>query len=296
MGKKRDKVVRGAGKNRPVLRTPPSGLFSRLHAFFQTHVDNYETTPGKIFESSMFLLNFAAIILFVIDTYHLDEQSRATLHTAELILVCFFIGEYLVRLWAAEHKLKHAFGIYSIIDLASILPILAAFTDLGFLRIIRILRLVRLVRVLRFQRAFQGKNTLFGRVTETDLIVIRIALTIFTLIFVSSGLTWAIESIVQPEKIQTIWDAMYFTIITITTVGYGDISPVTPIGRLVTILTVLAGITLIPWQLGKLLKVIITSNTKKKVKCSKCGLEDHDQDAIHCKACGTIIKQKHEED
>ncbi|HIG93588.1 TPA: two pore domain potassium channel family protein [Candidatus Woesearchaeota archaeon] len=89
---------------------------------------------------------------------------------------------------------------------------------------------------------------------------------------------------------------MYFTIITITTVGYGDISPVTTIGRLVSVLTVLAGVTLIPWQLGKLLKVVLSSNTKKKVKCTKCGLEDHDNDAIHCKACGTIIKQKHEEE
>ena len=296
MGKKKVNQTKRTGGSKSAVKTSSGGLFSGLHAFFQATVDNYETTAGKIFESSMFLLNFAAIILFVIDTYHLDEQSRATLHTAELVLVCFFIGEYLVRLWAAEKKLKHMVGIYSIIDLASIIPILAAFTDLGFLRIIRILRLVRLVRVLRFQRAFQGKNTLFGKVTETDLIVIRIALTIFTIVFVSSGLTWAIESIVQPEKIQTIWDAMYFTIITITTVGYGDISPITPIGRLVTILTVLAGITLIPWQLGKLLKVIITSNTKKKVKCQKCGLEDHDQDAIHCEACGMIIKQKHEED
>ena len=273
-----------------------TSLWNRLHAFFHTHVDNYDTTPGRYFEGIFFLLNFAAIALFIVDTYPLSDAGRATLHTAELIIITFFIIEYLLRLWAADNKLRHARGIYSIIDLASILPILATFTDLGFLRIIRILRLVRLVRVLRFQRAFQGKNTIFGKVTETDLIIIRIALTIFTIVFVSAGLTWAIESKVSPDKIRTIWDSMYFTIITITTVGYGDISPVTPIGRLVTILTVLAGVTLIPWQLGKLVKVVLGANTKRKVKCNKCGLEDHDNDAIHCKACGAVIKQKKEEE
>jgi len=267
----------------------------RIKDYFHLHVDNYQTFQGRLIEGSFFILNFFAIILFIIDTYPLTEEHRALLHTLEVILVCFFIFEYALRMWVAENKVKHFFGIYSIIDLASILPILASFLDLGFLRIIRILRLVRMIRILRFQRAFQGKNTIFGQFTEKGLIVMRIGLTIFTIVFVSAGLMWAIENKVNPEKFPNIWDAMYFSIVTIATVGYGDITPISPIGKVVTILVIIAGLTLIPWQLGKLLQVMISSNVKTKVKCKKCGLDEHDKDAIRCKLCGSPIKQKREE-
>ena len=272
-----------------------SNLLKKIGNYFHLHVDNYETSHGRLIEGTFFILNFFAIILFIIDTYPLTDIHRAQLHLAEIILVSIFILEYALRMWVAQNKLKHFLSIYSIIDLASILPILAAFTDLGFLRIIRILRLVRMIRILRFQRAFKSKNTLFGQFTEKGLIVMRIGLTIFTIIFVSAGLMWAIENKVNPDKFPNIWDAMYFSIVTIATVGYGDITPISPLGKIITILVIVAGLTLIPWQLGKLLQVMISSNVKTKVKCQKCGLDEHDKDAVRCKLCGSPIKQKREE-
>ncbi len=292
MTKKRSTAVVGrqnAPKTKPsYLQTQPNSL----KAFLQRSIDHYDTRPGRWFEGSMFLLNFIAIIMFIIDTYPLQGTARNLLHWSEVGIVCLFILEYAARMWVAQNKVRHAFGLYSLVDLASILPILAAFTDLGFLRIIRILRLVRMVRILRFQRMFKSKDTIFGRLTETDLILIRIGLTVFTIIFVASGLMWAVENKVNPEKFRNIWDAMYFSIVTIATVGYGDITPISDIGRVVTVLMILAGVTLIPWQLGKLLNVVISSNVKTRIKCPKCGHEEHDKDAIHCKFCGAVIKVK----
>ncbi len=284
---------RGTGGNSPL------GFLSQFQATLRTRVvDNYESTAGKLFEGSMFLLNMFAITLFAIDTYPLSEENRILLHTTEVVVVSFFVVEYALRMWVAEHKIRHFFSVYSIIDLASILPILVSLSDLGFFRVVRILRAVRVIRVLRvarvlrFQRAFKSKSTLFGGVSDTDLIVIRIALTVFTIIFISAGLTWAIEGPVSPDKIRHIWDAMYFTIITITTVGYGDISPVTTLGRIVSVLTVLAGVTLIPWQLGKLVKLLFVSSTKVGARCPKCGLAEHDPDAVRCKLCGATLEKK----
>ena len=149
-----------------------------------------------------------------------------------------------------------------------------------------------MLRVLRFQRMFKSKNTLFGQLNDSQLIIIRIVLTIFTIILIASGLIWTVENKVNPGQFSNIWEAMYFAIVTITTVGYGDITPVSWQGRAITIAMILSGIALIPWQLGKLLKVIFLETTKTKMSCKKCGLEDHDQDSNHCRICGTKLKKK----
>jgi len=191
----------------------------------------------------------------------------------------------------AKKKVKHFFNIYSLIDLIAILPVMVHFVNLSFFRIFRILRMFRMLRVLRFQRIFKQKNTMFGNLTDTQLIVIRIVLTVFTIVFVSSGMIWAVESKVNPDY-GTIWDSMYFSIVTLSTVGYGDVTPLSVWGKIVTIVMILSGIALIPWQLGKLVKVLFMSAGKGQNKCKKCGLADHDLDAQHCKNCGRKLNKK----
>ncbi len=166
-------------------------------------------------------------------------------------------------MWVAERKTKHFFNVYSIIDLLSILPVAVNFINLSFLRIFRILRLFRILRVLRFQRIFKSKNTMFGQLSDTQLVIIRIVLTVFTIIFVSSGFIWAVENKVNPGEFGTIWHALYFSVVTLSTVGYGDITPLSLWGRVITIAMILSGIALIPWQLGKLIKIIIATSGKK---------------------------------
>ncbi len=258
--------------------------------YFTKHLDNYESVHGRIIEGSLFFVNMLAVILFILYTYSFSEQVSKWLIISEFILVGIFIIEYALRMWVARGKVKHFFNIYSIIDLLAILPILLHFGNLTFLRIFRILRLFRLLRVLRFQRMFKSKNTLFGALSDTEIIVIRIILTVFTIIFMFAGLIWVVENAINPESFGNIWDAFYFAIVTLSTVGYGDITPLSPLGKIVTVVMILSGIALIPWQLGKLLKVLVQSGKKQNITCRKCGIEEHDMDAIHCKMCGTILK------
>ena len=85
---------------------------------------------------------------------------------------------------------------------------------------------------------------------------------------------------------------MYFSIVTMATVGFGDITPLSPLGKLVTVMMILSGIILIPWQIGKLIKAVILTHTKVQTICSKCGLTHHDLKAIHCNRCGKKLKKK----
>lgn len=266
-------------------------LIGKAKKYLHLHIDNYASKHGRRIEGTFFLLNFLAIVLFVIDTHEIGDAAHRILVIGEFILVSFFIIEYLARMWVAERKIKHFFSIYSIIDLLSIIPILANFGNLAFFRIFRILRLFRMLRVLRFQRIFKERDTMFGQLSDTQLIVIRIVLTVFTIMFVSSGMIWAIESRINPGY-GTIWNAMYFAVVTLSTVGYGDVTPLSPWGKVVTIAMILSGIAIIPWQLGKLVKVLFQSATKTTWKCPKCSLQEHDKDAIYCKACGTKMPTK----
>jgi len=133
---------------------------------------------------------------------------------------------------------------------------------------------------------------MFGRLNDSQLVIIRIGLTIFTIILISSGLIWTVENFFNPGLFVNIWETMYFVIVTIATVGYGDITPISWAGKALTVTTILAGIALIPWQIGKLIKILFMEVTKTKTKCTKCNLEEHDPDAVYCKRCGTKLKKK----
>lgn len=262
------------------------GIVDRIYSFLEKNLDNYGSKAGIRMEGTLFFLNFLAIVLFIIETHDISEATHTFLLTAELGLVGVFILEYMARMWVAKGKVKHFFSVYSLIDLAAILPVAVNFINLTFLRIFRILRLFRILRILRFQRIFRSKNTMFGQLSDTQLVVIRIVLTVFTIIFVSSGFIWAVENKVNPGEFGTIWHALYFSVVTLSTVGYGDITPLSPWGKAITIGMIISGIALIPWQLGKLVKIMFISGGKSELKCSKCGLMEHENDAKFCKQCG----------
>jgi len=132
---------------------------------------------------------------------------------------------------------------------------------------------------------------MFGRITDSQLVIIRIVMTVFTIILISSGLIWTVENKINPGQFGNIWETMYFVVVTLATVGYGDITPISAWGKAVTVLMILSGIALIPWQLGKLIKILFMEVTKAKIKCPTCDLEEHEKDSIYCRRCGAKLKK-----
>lgn len=259
-----------------------------------------KTPLGKIIDIFIIFLNLTVCALFVLDTYPISEETSLLLWKTELIIVFFFIIEYCLRLYSAKDRFKQARDIYSIIDLIAILPtisliVLPVFSitpNLGFIKLIRVFRVFRIFRFLRFTA---DPDFFFGKLTIPLLNVVRLLLTILIIFFVSSGLFYYVESGVNNE-VNTFGDAFYFTVVTLTTVGFGDITPHTEAGRWVTVLMVLSGIILLPWQASRIVKEWVRIGTKKKVVCESCGLRFHDKDASHCKSCGHLIYQEYDGD
>ena len=250
------------------------------------YLDDLATPIGKLINIAIAILVFASATSFVAQTYEISEITRHRLTLLDDIILGVFVMEYFLRLWCAEPRLKYLFSLYAIVDLLAILPFFLGAIDVTFIRLLRWFRILRLIRLVE-------SRSLFANKTEDIAILFRILFTLFAIVFIFSGLIYQIEHVNNP-KFHNFLDAFYFSIFTMTTVGYDDVMPISDAGKLTTVLMVLTGIALIPVQLGELFKrLIVTANKSddpiKEIVCSGCGLALHDADAKFCKACGTKI-------
>lgn len=266
----------------------------------QFYLIDCRTPLGRLIDFVIIALNVAICLVTVVETFRISDAARELLWKFEIIVVSFFILEYVSRIYAAPNRWKQVRDIYSIIDLIAILPTLPLLVlplfgidlDLGFIQMIRGFRIFRIFRFLRFTA---DPDFFFGRITVQLLKVIRLVFTIVMIFFISAGLFYQVEHEVNP-KVQNFGDAFYFTVVALTTVGFGDITPQSQGGKWVTVLMIISGIILIPWQAARIVKEWIYLAQKVDVVCPSCGLRYHDKDASHCKSCGHVIYQVYEGD
>ncbi len=250
------------------------------------YLEDIETPAGRATNLIITGLVLLSSAIFVTETYTIPAVVRIKLDFVDNTIIGIFSIEYLIRFWCAENKLKYFLSPYSIIDLMAILPGFLGLVDISFIRILRWFRILRLIRFI------QGK-TLFGRIsTEDSVIFARILFTLFAIIFVYSGLIYQVEHPVNPQVFRTFLDAVYFSVVTMTTVGFGDVTPISEAGRLMTVMMILTGIALIPWQLGDLIKQLVKTANQVETLCPTCGLTLHDANAQFCKLCGTKLESK----
>jgi voltage-gated potassium channel len=247
------------------------------------YLEDIDTPIGKALNLMITGLVLLSVAIFVAQTYPLSEEWRTVVGALDLALLLIFSLEYLLRLWCAEDRFKFVFSLFGLIDLMAIVPFFLGAVDIRFIRIFR------WFRILRLARFFEGR-TVFGYVTTEDsAIFARILFTVFSIVFVYSGLIYQAEHPINPEQFDTFFDAIYFSISTISTAGLGDVVPITDTGRWLTILMLFTGILFIPWQFGDLIKQLVKTGTRVAVQCLNCHLSIHDEDALFCKNCGARL-------
>jgi len=265
-----------------------------LQGLVRFYLVDHETVLGKVIDISLLGLNLLFVAIFVAQTYPLAATARTSLWHVEVTIAAVFLCEYALRIYGASERTAELFNVYSVVDLVAVLPTIAVFflplstvaLNVGFLRVLRV------VRVLRFYRFTKDAEFFFGTVSDNTLRAVKLLLTVLVIFFVSAGVFYSVERAANPG-VETFGDAFYYIVVTVSTVGFGDIIPATTAGRWVTVATILTGIIVIPWQAGKIVKEWQTRD-KKAVTCPDCGLREHDPDATHCKACGHVIYQETE--
>ncbi|MEM9216079.1 MAG: ion transporter [Cyanobacteria bacterium P01_F01_bin.150] len=245
-------------------------------------LDDMSTPVGRLVNGAIAFLVLVSSIIFIAETYSIPDHIRHQLTILNGVILCIFSIEYLFRFWCADNKWAYLKSLYSIVDLVAILPFFLGVLDVSYLLVLRWLRILKLLRSIR-------GDTILGYLNGKDSVILaRIIFTLFAIVFVYSGLIYQVEHPINPN-LRTFLDAMYFAVATMTTVGFGDITPISEGGRLLTILMIWTGIGLIPWQVGNLVKRLFQTPGKVERPCSKCSTRLHEEDAEFCRVCGTSL-------
>ena len=235
-----------------------------------------------IFIVVLILLNIASVILETVQSLHL--RYAHAFKDFEIFSVIIFTGEYILRVWSCTEvekyktpvwgRIKFMFSFLAIVDLFSFLPFyLPMFIpfDMRFLRGFRLFRLVRVLKIGRYSEALR----LFGRVLNAKKAELLTAVfAIFILLIISSSLLYFVEHEAQPTKFKNIPEAMWWGVVTLTTVGYGDIYPITTLGKVFASIISLLGIGLFALPAGILSAGFVEEIKTKKdpmKKCPHCG-------------------------
>jgi voltage-gated potassium channel len=222
-------------------------------------VEGHNTKAGKIFDLIIQGLIIISLITFAISTSpDASEIGLKTLRIIEIITVIIFTIEYLLRIIVADNKLKYIFSFYGLIDLLAILPFyITAGLDLRSLRAFRLLRLFSLFKLARYLKALR-RLKLAMQIAMEEIILFFIMTLI--LLFISAVGIYYFENPVQPQVYSSLFDSLWWSVTTITTVGYGDMVPLTPGGRMFTFVVLMIGLGIVAIPTG----ILASSLTKAR--------------------------------
>lgn len=208
--------------------------------FFKIHKEKIKNIAELFIQ---FLIFYSLATYFVEVEFLKTENSREGLKFflwSERIVAIIFTIEYIIRWWISKNKLNYPFTWMAIVDLVSILPFYIGFMiDLRSLRLIRTLRVLRIFKVYRYNKAMNNFAISFSKI-KRELQVIGVV--VFVFVFLSSTIIYEIERVAQPEAFDSYSDAVWWSVVTLTTVGYGDAYPITDLGRIVAGITVVLGL------------------------------------------------------
>jgi len=270
-----------------------TALQARLHEI----IYEADTPAGRVFDVSLIVLIITSVIVVMLESVEGIGKVYGTLfHTLEWIFTIIFTIEYILRLYCIGKPMKYATSFFVIIDLLSTIPTYIAFFFIGstsqYFVMIRSLRLLRVFRVFRLANyTRQGNIILISLRKSKDKIFVFLTFVLLVVAVVGS-IMYVIEGETN-ENFSNIPTSIYWAIVTVTTVGYGDISPVTPLGQFLAAALMIMGYVVIAVPTGIVSAGLMNNgdgheqtNTQACVSCSK---EGHDDDAEFCKYCGEAL-------
>lgn len=256
-----------------------------------------DTPMGKAFDITLMVAIIASVLVVMLETVQdLQVNYRQIFIILEWGFTIFFTIEYILRLYCVYRPMKYALSFYGIVDLLSILPTYLSFFFAGFhsLMIIRAFRLMRIFRIFKL-----GHFMKEGAILVDAMKASRVKITVF-LIFISLLVTiigavmYLVEGGEPDSNFTSIPTSVYWAIVTLTTVGYGDIAPVTHLGQFLAAAVMILGYAVIAVPTGIVTNELFnqTDNKNNTQACRYCAKEGHDDDAEYCKYCGELLNEE----
>ena len=246
-----------------------------------------QTKWGKRFDITLLVLIILSVVAVTLESIaDINDKFYFELHVLEWFLTIIFTIEYLLRIYCIENPKKYIFSFYGIIDFLAIVPTYLAifFTGGKYFAVIRAIRLLRVFRILKLGRFLSEAQVLSNALKASRHKITVFLGVVLTVVILVAALMYLIEG---PENgFTSLPTSMYWAIVTLTTVGYGDIAPHTVVGKMVASVLMILGYGIIAVPTG-IVSVEISKSEKelKSRKCKVCSKDGHDLNAIYCKFC-----------
>jgi voltage-gated potassium channel len=254
-----------------------------------------DTRAGKTFDVALIATILASVLVVMMDSVaSLREEYSNIFKLLEWVFTGLFTIEYILRLVSVKRPLKYAFSFFGVVDFLAILPTyLSLFSPvMHYLLVIRILRILRIFRVFKLAHYIGEAGILIRALRSSGRKITVFLFTVLTLVVVFGSLLYIIEG--EQNGFTSIPKSIYWAIVTLTTVGYGDISPQTSLGQTVAAFIMIMGYSIIAVPTGVVTVELsrLSGMYTRGGKCPACGAKSHDADAKHCKYCGSGLDKK----
>ena len=252
-----------------------------------------DTPLGKLFDTCLIGCIIASILIVILESMRsFPSYLTLTIRVLEYLFTAFFTFEYLVRIYCSPKPKKYIFSFFGIVDLLATLPFYLSLFLGGtrYLLVIRAFRLIRIFRVFKLFNFLKEGNLLLRSLRMSLPKIIVFFLFVLILVISMGTIMYMVEGNQPDTRFNNIPNGIYWAIVTMTTVGYGDITPVTPLGRLLSAVVMLIGYTIIAVPTGIVSATMVGEQRKRsQVKCPKCHQTGHEELAEYCKYCGTKL-------
>jgi voltage-gated potassium channel len=282
-------MSRAAHARIPAEERPSTKRRARLHEI----IFESDTRAGRYFDLALIwliLLSVATVILESVREFR--DQYGPLLYTLEWVFTLIFTVEYSLRLLSVRRPLRYATSFFGIVDLFAIIPTYLSIVIPGsqYLLVIRILRLLRVFRLLKLSEYVAEADTLHRALRASRRKISVFISAVVLLVVIIGALMYVIEG--EENGFTSIPRSIYWAIVTLTTVGYGDLSPKTSLGQMLASVVMVIGYGIIAVPTGIVSVELAHAVREKQVSgqsCPSCGAEGHDPDAIYCKFCGATL-------
>jgi len=264
----------------------------RLRKRLHTIIFEADTPAGRAFDLILLgaiLLSVVTVILESVE--ELGQRYGYAFHVIEWVLTILFTVEYALRLYCVRKPMSYARSFYGIVDLVSILPTYLSlfFSGAQMLLAVRALRMLRIFRILKLVYFISEARILMHALRASRGKIVVFLFFVVVLVIVIGAIMYLVEG-QHNSKFHNIPVSIYWAIVTLTTVGFGDITPETNLGRFLSALVMILGYAVLAVPTGIMTMELIKSRSTNTQACPNCSAEGHDDDAKFCKICGCSLE------